>query len=313
MRAVYFNEYGPPEVLQLREMEIPSPKADEMLVRIAAAAVNPKDCMVRKGKFRFITGNHFPQLLGYDLAGEVVKVPDGAHGFNEGDAVYAMINDWKAGAYAEYAVVKLNEAARQPANLNSTEAAAIPLAAQTALQALRDHGRVAPGMRVCINGATGGVGTFAVQIAKILGTEVTAVCSHRVLELPTALGAAEVIDYTRDNILELGKRFNVFFDVFGNRSFAEAAPCLHEHGVYITTVPNQENLRLHGTVDPATGKQARLVAVYSRTQDLQQLAQWCEAGQLRAVIDRTYPLTQAPEAHTYIETKRAKGKVVLIP
>lgn len=313
MRAVYFNEYGSPEVLQLGEMEIPSPKADEMLVKIAAAAVNPKDCMVRKGKFRFITGNHFPQLLGYDLAGEVVQVPDGVGGFKIGDRIYAMINDWKAGAYAEYAAVKLNEAARQPDNLSSVEAAAVPLAAQTALQALRDHGRLAPGMRVCINGATGGVGTFAVQIAKILGTEVTAVCSHRALDLPATLGADEIVDYTRDDILELGKRFDVFFDVFGNRSFAEAAPCLNEHGVYITTVPNQENLRLHGTVDPATGRQARLVAVYSRTQDLQQLAQWCEVGQLRAVIDRTYPLTQAAEAHTYIETKRAKGKVVLIP
>lgn len=313
MRAVYFHEYGPPEVLQLGETDLPSPRADEMLVRIAAAAVNPKDCMVRKGKFRFITGNHFPQLLGYDLAGEVVQVPDGANGFNKGDAVYAMINDWKAGAYAEYAAVKLNEAARQPASLSATEAAAIPLAAQTALQALRDHGHVAPGMRVCINGATGGVGTFAVQIARNLGATVTAVCSHRALELPAALGATEVIDYTRDDILQLDKPFDVFFDVFGNRSFAEVAPCLNEHGVYISTVPNQDNLRLHGTVDPATGKQARLVAVYSKTQDLQQLTQWCEAGQLRAVIDRSYPLAQATEAHSYIETKRAKGKVVLIP
>jgi len=146
-----------------------------------------------------------------------------------------------------------------------------------------------------------------------MGAQVTAVCSHRALDLPATLGAAEVVDYTRDDILELGKRFDVFFDVFGNRSFAEVAPCLNEHGVYISTVPNQDNLRLHGTVDPVTGKQARLVAVYSRTQDLQQLAQWCEAGQLCAVIDRTYPLTQAIEAHTYIETKRAKGKVVLIP
>jgi NADPH:quinone reductase-like Zn-dependent oxidoreductase len=311
MKAVQFDRYGPPAVLACREVAKPACGLRELLVEVHAAGVNPKDCLVRKGKFRWFTGRRFPLGLGHDFAGRVAVVGRRARGFQVGDAVFGMTNGWQGRTYAAYAVVQPSETALKPSNLTFEQAAAVPLAAQTALQALRDIGGLAPGQRVMINGASGGVGTFAVQIARLLGAQVVAICSGRNAALVRGLGAERVIDYHREDFREDGEPLDIFFDVFGNQRFPDIRPLLTPQGRYIATVPGVAALKwaLASRIRP--GPRASLVVVKSRAGDLERLAAWIADGQLRAVVDRTFPLTAAEAAHAYIETKRARGKVVL--
>lgn len=311
MKAVVFTRYGPPGELVCRELPVPQPDAGEVLVRVRAAAVNPKDCLVRKGKFRFFTGRRFPQGVGHDFAGEVAAVGARAAGFAVGDAVFGMTNGWRGRAYAEYLVARAGEMAPKPAGLDYIQAAAVPLAAQTALQALRDLGRIATGAKVCINGASGGVGTYAVQIARIFGAEVTAICSARNQDLVRALGASQVIDYTEGDILPRLPGCDIFFDVFGNRRFRGVRPYLAPHGVYISTVPNRRILIDRWMTPRRRKPRARLVIVRSRRADLDWLTRRIDEGGLRPVVDRVMDLAAAGAAHTYVETRRARGKVVL--
>lgn len=311
MKAVLFERYGPPSVLSLGEAARPPCRAGELLVRIHAAGVNPKDCLVRKGKFRWFTGRRFPQGLGHDFAGTLERVGRGVGGFQAGDAVFGMTNGWKGRTYAEFATVSPSETALKPAELTFEEAAAVPLAAQTALQALRDLGRLAPGGRVMINGASGGVGTFAVQVARILGAEVTAICSGRNADLVRRLGAERVIDYQREDLRDHPEPIDLFFDVFGNRRFPDIRPLLTSRGCFIATVPGLPILKWGLVSRLGAGPRARLVVVQSRASDLQTLAGWIAARRLVPVVDRTFPLEDVRQAHAYIETKRARGKVVL--
>ncbi|MGB5365035.1 MAG: NAD(P)-dependent alcohol dehydrogenase, partial [Polyangiales bacterium] len=202
MRAVLIDRYGGPEVLRLATVPRPVPARGQVLVRTRFIGVNPKDVIVRKGKFQIATGKKFPLIVGHDISGEVVEVGLGAD-LVKGDQVYGMINDFAGRAYAEYAAVDCQQLAKAPASIELAVAAAVPLAAQTALQALRDDAQLKAGQTVLINGASGGVGVFAVQIAKILGAHVTAVCSHRNVELVTELGADRVIDYTKIELVDL--------------------------------------------------------------------------------------------------------------
>jgi NADPH:quinone reductase-like Zn-dependent oxidoreductase len=271
--------------------------------------VNPKDVIVRKGKFRVATGKKFPLIVGHDIAGEVVEVGLGAD-LAEGDLVYGMINDMAGRAYAEYAAVDCQQLAKAPSSVELRVAAAVPLASQTALQALRNVARVKPGQEVLINGASGGVGVFAIQIAKILGARVTAVCSHRNVDLVTELGADRVIDYTQTELVDLDERFDAIFDVFGNYHFDKLKHLLTRRGTYIHTIPSARIFK-----DAARtflrGKRAKLVIVKSRREQLEWIRQQIDAGSMRVVVDRSFPLDEAPEAHRYMETKRARGKVVL--
>ena len=311
MKAVQFDGYGPPAVLTFRETERPGCGPAELLVRVRAAGVNPKDCLVRKGKFRWFTGRRFPMGLGHDFAGTVEAVGRSAGGFHAGDAVYGMTNGWRGRTYAEMVAVRASETALKPAALGFEEAVAVPLAAQTALQALRDIGRLTRGQRVLINGASGGVGTFAVQIARILGAHVTAVCSGRNLEMVRDLGAHRVIDYTRENPGRLSDPVDLFFDVFGNRRFPDLRPFLTPRGRYISTVPGFPVFKWGLLSRLTMGPRVDLVVVKSRARDLQTLASWIAARRLSPVVDRTYSLEAAAQAHAYLETKRARGKVVL--
>jgi NADPH:quinone reductase-like Zn-dependent oxidoreductase len=311
MNAVLFDRYGPPAVLSLREVERPVCRSSEMLVRIRAAGVNPKDCLVRKGKFRWFTGRRFPLGLGHDFAGTVERVGRGVDGFQAGEAVFGMTNGWKGRTYAAFAAVSPAETAMKPAELTFEAAAAVPLAAQTALQALRDLGRLAGGGRVLINGASGGVGTFAIQIACLLGARVTAVCSGRNADLVRRLGAEQVIDYQREDLRNVLHPVDVFFDVFGNRRFPDVRPFLTPRGHYIATVPGLPVLKWGVLSRLGGGPRAHLVVVKSRAADLQTLADWIVGGRLVPVLDRTFPLEDVQQAHAYIETKRARGKVVL--
>ena len=309
MRAIVIDRYGKPDVLRGATVPRPVPKRGQVLVRTRFIGVNPKDVIVRKGKFKIATGNKFPLIVGHDIAGEVVEVGPGAD-LHEGELVYGMINDFAGRAYAEYAAVDCDQLGRAPSSVGLELAAAVPLAAQTALQALRDDAKLRSGQRVLINGASGGVGVFAVQIAKILGAHVTAVCSERNVELVRELGADQVIDYNQTELTGITERYQVFFDVFGNYSFDRVKHLLERNGRYVHTIPSGRILR-----DIARTffreKKAKLVIVKSRRGQLDWLRERIDAGRIRVVVDRSFPLNEVADAHRYMETKRARGKVVL--
>jgi len=312
MQCAQYDRYGGPEVVVLRAATLPEPGRGQLLVRIHAAALNPKDLLVQAGRtqlYRWMVGPRFPKRVGYDWSGEVVAAGPGVTGHALGDARFGMIDSWAAGACASHAIVEVGELACKPAALSWEEAAAVPLAAQTALQALRDIAQVRAGERVLINGASGGVGTFAVQIAKLLGARVTAVASARNAELVTSLGADDFIDYATTELASAGLH-DVFFDVYGNRSFAIAAPMLSPRGIYISTVPKGHVLRALATT-LVRRKRARLARVRSRAADLATLAAWLERGTLRPVIDRVFPLAELAAAEQLLGSRRARGKIVL--
>jgi NADPH:quinone reductase-like Zn-dependent oxidoreductase len=309
MRAIVIDKYGGPDVLREASVPRPVPRRGQVLVRTKFIGVNPKDVVVRKGKFQVATGKRFPIILGNDIAGEVVEVGRGAD-LALGEYVFGMINDFSGRAYAEYAAVDANQLGRAPSSIDLRAAAAVPLAAQTALQGLRDHAEITPGQKVLINGASGGVGVFAVQIAKILGGNVTAVCSHRNIDLVRELGADHVVDYTETELVTLSERFDAFYDVFGNYSFDKVKHLLTPRGTYIQTIPSSRIFK--DVARTFVRKQrAKLVLVKSRRSQLDWLRQQIDGSRLRVVVDRSFPLSKAADAHRYMETKRARGKVVL--
>lgn len=304
MKALRQSRYGGAEVLEWLEVPLPVAKPGEVLVRVVAAAANPKDVLIRKGRMRWATGNRLPRGVGFDFAGVVEA---------SGEEVFGMLNGFAGRSHAEYLCAAADEWAPRPRNIPLQDCTALPLAGQTALQALRDLGRVGSGSRVLINGASGGVGVLAVQIAKILGAEVTAVSSAANAGLLRELGADVLVDYAQTPVASIASKFEVIFDVFGNQRYAGIKPLLAARGRYITTVPSLANVRDHLLSALTPGKQARLVVVKSKRGDLAWLREQVEAGRLRAVIDRRYPMREAAEAHRYLESKRARGKVLLLP
>lgn len=311
MKVIEYDRYGGPEVIQLREHPAPQPARGEVLVRVHAAALNPKDALVRAGKFKKLAGPQFPKRMGYDLAGEVAALGPGVQGLSPGQPVFGMIQSWQAGAFAEFAVVPQFELAPAPAGLSLAEAAAIPLAALTALQALRDLAGVAPGSGVVIHGASGGVGTLAVQIAKALGAHVVALCGIDSADLVRSLGADEVHDYRQTAPAQLLGRYQAFFDVFGNQSYSAVKHLLSPRGTYVSTVPNARNLRDHLLTRLSPLRKARLVIVRSRRADLEILSAWIAEGRLKPVIAARFPLAETAAAHAMIQSKKTHGKIVL--
>jgi NADPH:quinone reductase-like Zn-dependent oxidoreductase len=325
VKAIVYRRYGPAEVLELVERPEPTPARGQVRVRVEAASMNPKDVLVRKGKLKLFTRWNFPRIPGHDVAGVVDALGPGVSSLAVGDEVFGMIGAWSAGAHAESVVMPERELAPKPASRSMIEAAAVPLAALTALQALRDRLRVEAGARVLLNGASGGVGVFAVQLAKILGAHVTATCSSRNVALVRELGADRVVPYDEVSIRALrgraepGERvervesaapFDAVFDIFGSAPYREAASLLAPRGRYATAIPRIDTVARDLATRLAPRK-AGLVVVRSDRDDLAQLARWIDAGRLRVVIDRVFPLSEAADAHRYIETKRARGKVVL--
>jgi len=311
MRAATINQYGPPEVLQYQDVEQPQIKRDQLLVKVYASSVNPIDWKIRKGMLRLLTGNNFPMVLGFDVSGEVVAVGEGVTQFKPGDLIYARLDQLPGGAYAEYAAVAAKVAAFKPENLTHEQAAAVPLAALTALQALRDEGGLRPGHRVLINGSSGGVGTFAVQIAKAMGAEVTAVCSTKNIELVKTLGADRTIDYTQQDFTQDPVQYDIVFDAVGNRSFTQCKGVLTPKGVYVTTQPLPASFLESFLTLPWPGQKAKVILLKSSAQDLGYLKNLIEAGKIRAVIDRTYSLPEIAIAHAHSETEHAVGKIVI--
>lgn len=311
MRAIVYDRYGPPEVLVLRELPAPVPGPGEVLVRVKAAALNPKDSLIRKGKFKAATGASFPKLVGSDVAGVVEAVGARVTTLRPGDEVFGMKNGFAGATLAELAVLNADELAPKPATLSFEEAAALPLTTLTALQALRDLAQVTQGARVLLHGASGGVGVVAVQVAKALGARVTTTSSEKNLDLLRGLGADETLDYVKDRGLSPGRDWSCVFDVFGNLRFSQVKASLAPRGVYVTTVPALRNVVDDLRTRWLPFKRARLVVVKGNRADLEVVAALVAGGKLRAVIDRVLPLEQAAAAMAHVETKRARGKVVL--
>jgi NADPH:quinone reductase-like Zn-dependent oxidoreductase len=315
MKAILYTRYGSPDVLQLKEVAKPAPQENEVLVQIHAAATNPLDWhKMRADPFlvRLSDGLLAPKdsRVGADIAGRVVAVGSQVTQFQVGDEVFGEIG---AGGFADYVAVKERAIAPKPANLSFAQAAAIPVAGFTALQGLRDTGKLQSGQRVLVNGASGGVGTFAVQIAKALGAaEVTGVCSTRNLDLVRQLGADQVVDYTQTDFTRTGQRYDLILDAIGNRSVADCRRALTPQGICavagFTTMARLFQIILFGSWG---GPKMSSFLANPNQQDLLILKELVETGKVVPLIDRTYPLAETADAIRYLETGRARGKVVI--
>jgi NADPH:quinone reductase-like Zn-dependent oxidoreductase len=314
MKAFMYEKYGPPETLRMAEVEKPAPDGDEVLVKVLGISVNPADWHSMRGKplfSRATLGLLRPKhkVLGVDIAGQVETVGGGVTRFKPGDEVYANLLDHGYGGFAEYVSVPGDVTSLKPTNLSFEEAAAVPMAGVTAFQGLRHHGEIRPGQKVLINGASGGVGTFAVQTAKSYGAAVTGVTSTRNGELVRSLGAHHVVDYTTTDFTRSGGRYELILDTVGNRSVPDLRRALAEGGkaavTGFTTVGHLVGVSLRG------GKDIAQVEAHATTRDLEHLSELIEGGKVRPQIDRRYPFAEVPAAIAYLEQGRAKGKVVV--
>jgi NADPH:quinone reductase-like Zn-dependent oxidoreductase len=320
VKAIIAAQYGPPERLELREVEKPSIDADGVLVRVRAASVNPLDWHLMRGDpyfVRLMFGLRRPKKtrVGVDMAGVVEEVGANVTQLRPGDEVFGG----REGAFGEYVSGWEHDFAPKPAGLSFEQAAAIPVAGCTALQALRDKGQLKAGQNVLVNGAAGGVGTFAVQIAKALGAQVTAVCSTRNLEMVRSIGADHVVDYSAEDFTQSGQHYDLLLDAVGNRSFSDLRRVMTPGGALV--VIGGEGGGLLGPM--ASLLKLRALALFARSQrlisflakvnrgDLLVLKELVEAGKVTPVVERTYPLTETAAAIAYLETKHARGKVAI--
>jgi NADPH:quinone reductase-like Zn-dependent oxidoreductase len=314
MKAFIYEKYGPPETLRMAEVDKPAPNTDEVLVKVLAASVNAADWHVLRGKplfSRATLGMLRPKhkILGVDIAGKVEAVGSGVTQFKPGDEVYANLLDHGYGGFAEYVAAPLDGLSLKPANLSFEEAAAVPMAATTALQGLRHHGAIQLTHKVLINGGSGGVGSFAVQIAKASGAEVTAVTSTGNLDLARSLGADQVIDYAKEDFTRTGRRYDRILDTVGNQSVPDLRRALTEGGkaavTGFTSVIKLLGVSLRG------GKDVAQVQAHVTAKDLELLSELIEAGHVRPQIDRRYRFAELPAAVAYLEQGHARAKVVV--
>ena len=321
MKAIVWTKYGPPDVLELKEVEKPVPKNNEVLIKVHAATVTAGDCEMRSLKIPFLlrlpmrmyNGFREPKritILGQELAGEIESVGKDVNLFKKGDHVFAATS-FGFGAYAEYTCLpEKGVIAKKPANMTYEEAAAIPVGGLNALHFLR-KGNIQSGQKILINGAGGSIGTIAVQLAKFFGAEVTGVDSTRKLDMLRSLGADQVIDYTQEDFTKSCETYDVIFDVVGKGSFSSCIESLKKRGIYLMGNPTlSRSVRGRWTSMTSSKKVVGGTASY-RTEDLIYLKELCEAGKLKSVIDRRYPLEHIAEAHRYVETGHKKGNVVV--
>jgi NADPH:quinone reductase-like Zn-dependent oxidoreductase len=318
MKAIVYTKYGPPETLQLEDVAKPTPKDDEVLIKVRAVSVNRSDWEGLKGKplYARIGGLLKPrhQRLGSDIAGRVEMAGSNIWRFQPGDEVFGDILP-RLGGFAEYVCARESALALKPPSMTFEEVAAIPQAAVIALQGIRDRGQVQPGEKVLINGAGGGAGTFAVQLAKMYGAEVTGVDNYGKLDFMRSLGADHVIDYTREDFTKNGKQYDLILDIVAHRSVFAYKRALRPNGSYFlaggSVATILQILFLGPWIRRTTGKKIRVLAVRPNIEDLDFMKELIEAGKVTPVIDRTYPLSEVPEAMGYVGKGHAQGKVVI--
>jgi NADPH:quinone reductase-like Zn-dependent oxidoreductase len=319
MKAIVYHNYGSPDVLKCEEIEKPTAGLDEVLIKVRAASVNPADWHYMRAEpylIRIMTGLRKPKVtrLGVDVAGQVEAVGRNVTQFKPGDNVFGACR----GSFADYVCASESALVLKPENVTFEQAAAAPVAGFTALQGLRDKGQVRPGQKVLINGAAGGVGTFAVQIAKSFGADVTGVCSTRNVDMVRSIGADRVIDYTREDFTTSGQRYDLILDCFATRSLLACRRALNPEGVYII---------VGGPIESMIGLLARMIKApllsrfvsqkfvmflaRSNKEDMTAVGELMEAGKVTPVIDRRYRLCEVPEAVRYLEEGHARGKVII--
>jgi NADPH:quinone reductase-like Zn-dependent oxidoreductase len=318
MKAIVIQKYGPIEDIEYREVEKPVPGEDEVLVKVFATSVNFNNLIFVKGEplaGRFFSGLFKPniKITGNDLAGKVEAAGPNITGFQPGDEVYGDLAEYGFGTFAEYVSVPEKALARKPANLSFVQAAAVPEAALVALQALRDTGQIQPGKKVLISGASGGIGTFAVQIAKYYEAEVTGVCGSGNLEMVRSLGADHVIDYTKEDFARQQEGYDLILATAGYRSLSDYKRILNPGGIYVATGGTMKQIfqaMLLGPLASRGGRKMTSMAV-KPNQDLDFMRELLEAGRVKPVIDKEFPLSQAAEAMRYYDKGHARGKVVI--
>jgi len=318
LKAVVYEKYGSPDVLEYREVEKPMVMEDDILVKIHASCMNAVDWHIRSGTpfmARLMGGSAKTlfmkpkfKILGADFAGKIELVGKNIEQFKIDDEVFGTV---KAGSHAEYICVSEKDVALKPVNMTYEQAAAVPTCGFMALQGLRDKGNIKPGQRVLINGASGGVGTFAVQIAKSFGTEVTGVCSTRNLELVKSIGADEVIDYTKEDFTKKGESYDLIFDVVRKSSFSKCKNSLKPEGIYVTTAFGLRPILRKLWTSMTSSK--KMIPYFGKPnkEDVIFVRDLIEAGKVKSVIDRRYPLREVAEAHRYVEKGHARGKVII--
>jgi NADPH:quinone reductase-like Zn-dependent oxidoreductase len=320
MKAMIYTEYGPLDVLKLVDIEKPAPKAREVLIKVQAASVTFGDLAAVKGEpfmVRFSLGLREPKfkVLGKDVAGIVEAVGANATQFQPGDEVFGDLSESGWGAYAEYVAVPENALVHKPANISFEAAAAVPESAVVALQGLRQKGQIQPGQRVLIYGASGGIGTFAVQIAKSFGTEVTGVCSTRNLDMVRSLGADYVIDYTKEDFTQNGQQYDLILATAGYRSIFDYKRALALNGKYVATGGSMAQVfqpMLLGPWLSTGGRKMSNLAMKPDTKDLTFIKELIEAGKIQPVIDQVFPLQELPAALRHYSEGHSRGKVVII-
>jgi len=322
MKAVVYSCYGSPDVLELADVAKPTPADDEVLVRIQAAAVNPLDWHYMRGSpyfMRLMSGLGAPKdtRLGVDFAGTVEAVGKDVSQFKPGDEVFGA----RTGAFAEYVTVRESRGVvPKPANITFEQAASVPIAAITALEALRDKGQLQPGQKVLINGASGGVGTFAVQIAKSFGAEVTGVCSTRNVEMVRSIGADHVIDYKKENYTESGNQYDLIVDMVGNHGLLANRRVMSPDGILVLVGGGKGNWigpmtgpLMALVLSPFVGQEFVTLLAGLNKEDLALLGDLMQSGEITPVLDRTFPLTEVPSAIRYSEEGHARGKIIVAP
>jgi NADPH:quinone reductase-like Zn-dependent oxidoreductase len=322
MKAIVYSKYGSPDVLELKDAEKPVPKKNQVLIKVHAASVNPAELHLLRADpsvTRVYSGLLKPKftILGADISGKVEAVGRNIKQFHIGDEVFGDLSHCGWGGFSQYVCARENALGLKPANLSFEEAATVPLASLAALQGLRNKGKIHPGQKVLINGASGGVGTFAVQIAKSFGTEVTGVCSTKNLDLVRSIGADHVIDYTQVDFSRNGQHYDLIFDAVGNRSFSDCMRALSPNGICavagFTTFSHLLWVMVLGPWVSITGskKMGLMGTAKPNNKDLAFIKELIEAGKVKPVIDRRYPLSEVAEAFRYLEKKHARGKIVI--
>ena len=311
MKAAVIYEYGEPEVFRYEDISQPEIREDEVLVEVHAASVNPVDWKQRKGNHKFFLRARFPIVPGYDISGRVEKCGSKVTKFKDGDQVFCRLTKRFGGAFAEYASARESTLSLKPENMDHIHAAGIPMAGQTALQALRDKARIKPGQKILIIGAAGGVGHYALQLSKIFGAETTAVCSSRHEKLLALLRPDHHIDYRKDDYLEGNKIYDIIFDAAGVKTFLSCQKILAPGGIYITVLPRPK-LLVHKIIALFTrGKKVRSLLQKSQSSDLEVLKKLVEEEKLISVIDSIHPLDKVSEAHRRAESYSTEGKIIV--
>lgn len=315
MKAATINSFGSPDVFKIVESEKPIPKEDQILIQVFATSINPIDWKQRKGNHKLILGSKFPIILGYDVCGEVVEIGSNVNKFKSGDTVYGVLDNKYGGALAEFAIGSENCFAIKPESISNEEAAAYPMVSLTSLQALRDKAKLQYGQTVLINGASGGVGHIALQMAKLMGARVIAVASSSSKDFVNQFEPDVFVDYTQQDILTLDEKVDVVFDVASNLSFSKCKKILNPNGVYINLeyINTMKRMPLYKLQQLfSKGKKVKALLMKQNTDDLNIISKWIEDGKVKIHVDEVFNLKNITAAHDYAQKGHNKGKNVVV-